>query len=128
MSLKNKNIINQSIDYNQSGVYFLKMKLDSEIINECPNTNFIKIGECVNKENRKDDLDTGSPFPLEVVGFIPLPRDKNILRAEEKRAHSYFGHYHYKGEWYKNMENLVDDYVNLRKKDLTNQETVKEVY
>ena len=120
--ISNSNLIKQ---YNnllkKSGVYFLKLKIPNS------SENYIKIGNAVTLKNRLGDLQTGCPFDLNVVAFIPLSKNKKILQIEEKRAHLYFGHHHYNGEWYKNIEHLVKDYSNLRIKDLTNHKTDKEV-
>lgn len=110
----------------KTGIYFLKMVFPKKILNS-RNFNFFKIGQAVDVKNRVDDLKTGNPFTLKIIDFIPIKKDKKILKIEEDRAQYYFADHYYNGEWYLNIEHLIKDYVKLRIKDLTNQKTDKEV-
>ena len=111
---------------NKPGIYLTKLKFPKKIV-KVRKYNFIKIGQAVNIKNRMDDIKTCNPFNLEIIGFIPIERDKKLLKIEEDKAHNYFSNHHYNGEWYLNIEHLVKDYVKLRIKDLTERETDKEV-
>lgn len=117
------------ITSHKTGVYFSEMIIPEEILKLQSRfcSNFIKIGQAVDIENRFDDLQTGNPFNLKIKGFIPLTKDKKLLKIEEDRAKNYFANHYYRGEWYLNIKHLIKDYVKLRIKDLTNQEMYKEV-
>lgn len=80
----------------------------------------IKIGKSKDPKARMRELQTGSPYPLDIVGTIRC-RDGNHATRLEKELHRYFAEYRMGGEWFKcslvvlvkvwELLNLVDETV-----------------
>ncbi len=69
---------------------------------KCAKTDTCKIGYTSNPENRLIQLQTGNPFPLELISTI-----EGGL-TEEKQIHSKFEPYRLKGEWFQYTTEIKD--------------------
>lgn len=78
----------------------------------CQKTNTCKIGYSKSPENRLIQLQTGNPFPLEIIAV----KEGNI--EDEKLLHETFSHIKHQGEWFEYTDEirnyfLIDDLVTL---------------
>lgn len=64
---------------------------------------FVKIGKATGDPSQRiDQLKTGCPFPIQVLGFVPGGR------IEESLLHSRFAKYRAHGEWFRNEGALAE--------------------
>lgn len=70
------------------GIYFIKAEHSLNI----------KVGKSINAQNRKRDLQTGSPVRLWVDYVIPVPKD--LLGVYEPKCHSWFSQWRDHNEWF----------------------------
>jgi hypothetical protein len=73
------------------GVYFIQ----ATAVENGP----VKIGRTTNLRKRFGDLQTAHPWPLSLVGFIPL-EDESGQIEQEAALHERFKHFRLQGEWF----------------------------
>jgi hypothetical protein len=79
----------------------------------------VKIGKSRDPKARLKELQTGSPYPLDILGTIKC-RDQSHADRLEKELHRYFATYRKNGEWFKcGMPVLVKIWELLNKVDET---------
>lgn len=66
-----------------------------------------KIGHTTNIVARLTSLETGAPYPLELLAFIPGPVEI------EKDAHRRFSKHHARREWFDKSQEFLDGIVSL---------------
>lgn len=64
-----------------------------------------KIGIAASVERRATDLQTGCPFPVEIIGQWA----HGEVRKIERQLHEMFGHKKIRGEWFSLSDRDVDD-------------------
>lgn len=81
---------------------------------------FIKIGFTGrDPETRKDELATGNPRPLNIIGSILVTTEEN-----DRDLQDLFREYHYRREWFRNTPELLDKIQRLiRYRDLAHAQT-----
>lgn len=87
----------------------------------CRENNTCKIGKSNNPINRLSQLQTGSPFPLELVSYI----DKDELT--ELEIHNLFKDYRLEGEWFKYCDE-IKSFFNIEEAFLTNKEIFNVIF
>lgn len=71
------------------------MNAGSVYMISCFSGSYVKIGHSANPDNRHRDLQTGCPFPLEVLATVPGGSDL------EGVLHLWFGDLRLNGEWFR---------------------------
>ncbi len=95
---------------------------------KCPNgcllREFIKIGKCPNRagglERRMHDLQTGNPWPLDLVAHSEWPD------YAEQDCHEYLRRDRVRGEWFK-RSTRVEEIITLMHKGMDGQKELLEL-
>ena len=73
----------------------------------------IKIGKARDPEKRMAAIQTGCPYPLELMAKIKCTSDRHAYSVE-KAVHDVMAKYRKQGEWFRASDKVIVDIWNIR--------------